>query len=125
MSSFPSIGSRPNLRPILLPTEAAREGSRGIARQGGAREHDQRPGVITAGRAEAAHLFPLHGARVLQMFCVERARAGPEEVQSLSTARAHQRMTQLIIFAHRTTLGLCAKNATTFVGRRGRLLERD
>ena len=88
MSSFPSIGSRPNLRPILLPTEAAREGSRGIARQGGAREHGQRPGVITAGRAEAAHLFPLHAARVLQMLCVERARAGPEEVGALPTARA-------------------------------------
>ena len=88
MSSFPSIGSRPNFRPILLPTEAAREGSRGIARQGGAREHDQRPGVITAGRAEGAHLFPLHGARVLQMLCVERARAGPEEVGALPTAQA-------------------------------------
>ena len=88
MRCFPSMGSRPKLRPSLLPTEAAREGSRVIARQGGASEHGQRPGVITAGRAEAAHLFPLHGARVLQMLCVEHARAGPEEVGALPTARA-------------------------------------
>ena len=92
-SSLPRIGSRPNLRLILLPNEGAAQGQQGIASQESARISEERDGRVAAHRAEAAHLFRPVGAPICTILSAERRRAGSVCVGGPRTSSTRHRPT--------------------------------
>ena len=78
MGSSLRIGSRSKFRPSYSANERVREGWQWFKWQCALGWLAERRGAITAHGAEAAHLIPLLGAPIWQIWSLERRRAASE-----------------------------------------------